>query len=628
MLHGLIDQRHLNGTIVTMLREDPTQSAGQSSDSRLLQLPDGSRIRLRPRNFSLVPRAAAAPPPIDSFGLREDEFVNADSVAKLQTQSLIKNKLTSSTRTSEESAADDVCVKALQSCIAAHAQFPLDEGTTADLIDAVARASSWAIIEASVPSYLAAAFALPQQVLQTLMDFIMAAAQPALAGVLKGWGRSPNEMPVIPLACIKAAAVSFKLWATNRPAWPYAATGEIQAAADLFCSSTRALLPLLSFDADDVAFASRAVCFYMTVVCEEAAAFTEHLRQQQQHESFSALSPPHVDAWRSDPLHAALAFVAHALSLLSPSPKSFATLRLPHPDCFCLPLSPNNPILGARGAIQGFKDCRWEQALWRLMLTCLRAVDVHGLHRLHHKLCSDRALILTRCLSRTMRGLQSASSSFTDAPFRLAAIHPLLLLCVRASWGEHYKVVTACCDMACEVLTHASSLVPSLAHAHVVQLLQVFVALAGAEPEEKDLHRAVEVSLNAASRLLHASTDSIWYQPSSSSECEVSCEPQLAVYKRDVQRQLASMSASLAQSSGQTPLSYASSSCSHHGHALRLAALTCLRVILLRHTSTSPDNAMCLRAAYRLIVCCCCCATVLTRLQWRQRRRQWHHHQQ
>jgi len=199
-----------------------------------------------------------------------------------------------------------------------------------------------------------------------------------------------------------------------------------------------------------------------------------------------------------------------------------------------------------------------------------------------------------------MRMLQSAAASFTDAPCRLAAIQPILLCCLRVSWGEHYKVVTACCDIACEALTHAVSIIPSMSYMHVVGLLQAVVALAAAEPEENELQQAVRVRLNAASRLLHASTDSIWYRPSSSSGgCDVSCEPQLALHKRDVQRQIASLSSFLAHDAGQTSASSAPVSCGHHGHALRVAALACLRVILLRHTSTAAGTAMSLRSDYR-----------------------------
>jgi hypothetical protein len=597
VLHGLVDRRHLNGTVATIVRQEHTESAGNQNDSKLLLLPDGSKIRLHSRNFSLLERAPPRPA-VDSFGLREGEFVNTANIAKQKAQSLIKNKLTSSSRTSDEVTADDASVKLLQSCIAAHSQSPLDENVAAAFLDAIARSSAWAIVEALVPSYLATAFALPQQELQLLMDFVMARAPQALTGVLIGWGRSSTEMPIIPLACISAAARAFKTWSENRPVWPNLAAGEALPAAEFFCSCTRALQPLLTFDNEDSLFASQVMCLYTTVICEEAAIFSEDLKQQQHAVSRSVFPPPHVDAWRSDPLHAALNLLAHACSLLCPSPKRFSSLRLPHPRCFCPPLSSTTNLSGT-SCIRSFIDGRWEQCMWHLLLTCVHAVECSGLHRLHRKLCSDRALILSRCISRTMQMLHASSSGFADASYRLAVIRPLLVCGLRLAWGEHYDVVTACCDIACEVFTTAQSLSPTLSNECVVEMLQVFTALASAEPEQEELLRAVESKVNAASRLLHVSTDSIFYQLSGRGSCQISCDTQLDVHKRDLHQHMLSLTASFAQAPVQSSIFSPLPTCVHRGHVLRVSALACLRVLLLRHTSTLTDPVLSLWSIYR-----------------------------
>jgi hypothetical protein len=604
ILQGLVDRRHLNGTIVTIVPEDPPESGLSQSDSKLLQLPDGSRIRLRPRNFTLHERAPPPLPvnPLDSFGLREGEFVNADAIAKQQTQSLIKNKLTGSSRSSEAAALDDTSVKLLQDAIFAHSQSPLDENNLANFLDALARASSWAIVEASVPSYLAGAFSLPQQELQMLMEFVLAAAPQSLIEVLQVWGRSATEMPILPLACIKAAAQSYEAWSDHRPAWPGLATDQAQLAAAFFCSSTRALLALLSLDAEDSLVASHALCLYTTVICEEAAVFSERLDLLQQHSaSLSAYPPPHVDAWRNDPLHAALNFIAHSLSLLCASPKSFAALRLPHPTCLCpSPSGCSNATARGEKGICNFKDLRWEQILWQLLLANVRALEMCGLHRLHHKLCSDRASILSRCISRTMQILHVTLSGFSDVCFRISSIRTLLACCLRIAWGEHYTVVTSCCDVAVQVLMFAASLFPSLSYSSVADTLQVIAALAAAEPDQSELQRAVAGNLNAASRLLHVATDSIFYRMSSDRRSSsITCEPQLGIHQHDLQKHFMSLSASLAQHPVQCLPSSTLPSCNHHGHALRVSALCCLRTLLLRHTATSFETAAALRSVYR-----------------------------
>jgi hypothetical protein len=595
-----VDRRHLNGVVATVVADDSKDCAENENDSKLLQLPDGSRIRLRPRNFSLLERAPP-PPTVDTFGLCGDELVSASNIAKQKAQSLIKNKLTSSSRSSGEAAADDASVKLLQSCIAAQSQAPLDENNAAALLGAICRSSSWAIVEALVPSYLASVFVLPQQELRVVLDFVMAGAPQVLCGVLKAWGRSATEMPIIPLACIKVAAQAFKTWSDNRPVWPALASDEARSAAELFCSSTRAVQPLLAFDAENTLFASHVMCLYTTVVCEEAAAFSGHLKLQQPAHSAGSSScpPPHVDAWRNDPLHSALNLIAHALSLMHAFPKCFSAIRLPHPVCFCPLLSSvtnfNSGVIG----IRTYKDCRWEHCLWQLMFDCIGAVELPELHRLHHKLCSDRAIILSRCIARTMRMLHHSAACFSDANYRLAAVQPLLERGLRLSWGEHYRVVTACCDISSEVLTLASSLYPSLSPGSVVDVLTSATALAVAEPEQNELIRSVESNVNAASRLLHASSDSIFYQMLGKSGCKISCETQFDANKRDVQRHVMSLSASLVQSPGQTSVLSPSPTCGHHGHTLRISALACLRALLLRHTSTSAHIVPSLRSAYR-----------------------------
>ncbi len=596
VLCGLVDRRHLNGTVVTIVPEDNADCAGNPSDATLLQLPDGSRIRLRPRNFRLLQRASL-PLAVDSHGLCEGEFVNAEKVEKQKTQSLIKNKLTSSSRTDDEAAADSVSVKRLQSCIAAQLQSPLDENVAADLHRAVLRSSSWAIVEALFPSHLSAAFSMPQQELQLLMDSVMVAASQELTNVLKSWGRSATEMAIIPLACLKSAARAYETWCANRPVWPSLAADEARSAGNLFCSCTRALKPLLCFDGEDVQFASQVICLYMTVIREEHAAFCQQLLLLQT-AFLATLPPPHVDAWRSDPLHAALSLMAHALSLLCTAPKSFASLRLPHPRCFC-PSSATSLCAREVNCCRDLKDCRWEQCLWQLMRACVGAYDVCGLQRLQLKLCSDRAIILSRCISRSMQLAHASSLGFADCTFRLGSI-PILLDCsLRLAWGENYHVAVACCDVACEAFTLAASLSPSLAQDSVVQIMQTLVSLSVAEPGQEELQRAVEGKVHASSRLLQASSDSIIYRMLNRGGSEVSCGPLFAVHQRDLQKHIAALSASLDQDAGQlSPLSLMPT-CSHRGHVLRVSALACLRVLLLRHMAVEFETALALRSVYR-----------------------------
>lgn len=414
-------------------------------------------------------------------------------------------------------------------------------------------------------------------------------------------------MPIIPLACIKAAAQSFKEWSRHRPAWPNAASDHAQSSAAFFCSSTRALQSLLSFDTEDSPVAAHALCLYTTVVNEEGAAFTERLELlQNPAASLSSFPPPHVDAWRQDPLHAALTFIAHALSLLCASPKYFSALRLPHPICFC-PSSSSVTSPTARGTkgFCGLKDLRWEQGLWLLMLEVARALESTELHRLHRKLCSDRALILSRCILRAMQVLHLTASGFGDVCFRMASVRKLISCSVQISWGEHFNVASAFCDVACEALSLAASLFPSMPYTSVVDLLRVVAALAAAEPDQDELQRAVEGKLNATSRLLHVASDSIFYRMSSHRSYDVTCDPQLAVHQRDVQKHLMSLSASLARDPLHSSSACAVPSCSHNGHALRVSALSCLRLILLRHSATSAENAASLRSVYRCCSCCC-----------------------
>lgn len=599
VLRGLVDRRHLNGTVVTIVSEDNADCAGNPSDATLLQLPDGSRIRLRPRNFCLLQRASL-PPAVDSHGLCEGEFVNAEKVEKQKTQSLIKNKLMGSSRTDDEAAADSVSVKRLQACIAAQSQSPLDENVAADLHRAVLRSSSWAIVEALLPSHLSAAFSLPQQELQLLMDSVMVAASQELTNVLKSWGRSATEMAIIPLACLKSAARAYEAWCANRPVWPSVAADEAQSAGDLFCSSTRALKPLLCFDGEDVLFASRVICLYMTVIREEYTAFSQHLQllQQPQTALLAALPPPHVDAWRSDPLHAALSLMAHALSLLCPAPKSFASLKLPHPGCFC-PSSAASLCAREGNCCRSLKDCRWEQCLWQLMRACVGALEVCGLQRLQLKLCADRAIILSRCISRSMQLAHASALGFADSTFRLGSI-PILLDCsLRLAWGENYHVAVACCDVACEAFTLAASLSPSLAQDSVVHMMQALVSLSVAEPGQEELQRAMEGKVHASSRLLQASSDSIIYRMMNRGGSEVSCELLFAAHQRDLPKHIAALSASLQQDAGQlSPLSPLPT-CSHRGHLLRVSALACLRVLLLRHMAVEFESSFALRSVYR-----------------------------
>lgn len=598
VLRGLVDRRHLNGTVVTIVPDDNADCAGNQSDATLLQLPDGSRIRLRPRNFCLLQRAPL-PPAVDSHGLCEGEFVNAEKVEKHKTQSLIKNKLTSNSRTDDEAAADSVSVKRLQACIVAQSQSPLDENVAAGLHRAALRSSSWAIVEALLPSHLSAAFGLPQRQLQLLMDSVMVAASKELTHVLKSWGRSATEMAIIPLACLKSAAQAYETWSANRAVWPSLAADEARSAGDLFCSSTRALKPLLCFDGEDLLFATQVICLYVTVIREEHTAFSQHLQLlQQQKQQLQTLPPPHVDAWRSDPLHAALSLMAHALSLLCPAPKSFASLRLPHPRCFC-PSSAASLCARELNCCRDLKDCRWEQCLWQLMQASVTALEAPGLHRLHLKLCSDRAIILSRCISRSMQLAHAAALGFADSTFRLGSI-PILLDCsLRFAWGENYHVAVACCDVACEVFTLAASLSPSLAQDSVVHILQALVSLCVAEPGQEELQRAVEGKVHASSRLLQASSDSIIYRMLNKGGSQVSCDPLLAAHQRDLQKHIAALSASLDQDAGQlSPLSPLPT-CIHPGHVLRVSALACLRVLLLRHMAVEFESALALRSVYR-----------------------------
>jgi hypothetical protein len=97
-----------------------------------------------------------------------------------------------------------------------------------------------------------------------------------------------------------------------------------------------------------------------------------------------------------------------------------------------------------------------------------------------------------------MQLLHVSASGFVDASYRLAAIHPLLVCGLRLAWGEYYQVVAACCDIACEALTLAASLSPSLSYECVLDTLQVVTSLAAAEPEQKELLCSADGSVNAA----------------------------------------------------------------------------------------------------------------------------------
>ena len=296
--------------------------------------------------------------------------------------------------------------------------------------------------------------------------------------------------------------------------------------------------------------------------------------------------------FRSDPLNESLSFIAHALVLLCASPKAFTALRLPHPRCLC-------PFPPATEGVHGFKDVRWEKCLWQLMLASTRALELSGLHRLHRKLCADRAVILSRCISRTMQVLHLTASGFADACHRVAMIHPLLACGLRIAWGEHYNVVAACCDISSQAVALAASLSPSLPFTAVVDILKVAAALAAAEPDQTELQRALEYKVNSASRLTHVASDSIFYRASDRLASELTCESQIAVHKLDVEKHSMALSASLAKAPLENPLQLSLPTCSHNGHALRVSALSCLRAILLRHTAASAEGAAALRSVYR-----------------------------
>lgn len=150
----------------------------------------------------------------------------------------------------------------------------------------------------------------------------------------------------------------------------------------------------------------------------------------------------------------------------------------------------------------------------------------------------------------------------------------------------------------------APSLSPTLSNECVLEILQIFTALAAAEPDEEELLRAVEKKVNAASRLLHVSTDSVFYRLSGRSACEFSCETQLDVHKRDLQRHMMSLTASFARAPIQSSILSPLPTCVHRGHVLRVSALACLRVLLLRHSPTLTDPVLSLRSIYRWHACC------------------------
>ena len=233
------------------------------------------------------------------------------------------------------------------------------------------------------------------------------------------------------------------------------------------------------------------------------------------------------------------------------------------------------------------------------MRVCVGALEVCGLQRLQLKLCADRAIILSRCISRSMQLAHASALGFADSTFRLGTIHILLDCSLRLAWGENYHVAVACCDVACEAFTLAASLSPSLAQDSVVHMMQALVSLSVAEPGQEELQRAVEGKHHASSRLLQASSDSIIYRMMNRGGSEVSCELLFAAHQRDLPKHDAALSASLQQDAGQlSPLSPLPT-CSHRGHVLRVSALACLRVLLLRHMAVEFESSFALRSVYR-----------------------------